>query len=133
MEIAAFGRAILREANLELPFTFCSERQHASSAWHRLKLLCKSTQLLLANFENYFNRFASRIPRSILDDFKFCYQFTTLSKPSATGAAVDNLLEAELGPSASSIHNDSMGAPSAELVRKFNLKYNKKTGENQTG
>jgi hypothetical protein len=95
--------------------------------------LCESIQLLLANFENYFDGFAFHIRGGILDDFKFCYQFTTLSKSRAIGAGVDNLLDPELRPCSSSIDNDSMGAPSAEVVRKFNLKYNEKTGENQTG
>jgi hypothetical protein len=110
-----------------------SKRQHAFSASRRLKPLCESTQLLLANFENYFNGFASHIPGGILDYFKFCYQFTTFSKPSAIGAVIDNLFDSELRPCSSSIDNDSMGDPSAEVIRKFNLKYNKKTRENQTG
>jgi hypothetical protein len=110
-----------------------SERQHAFSASRCLKSLCETKQLLLANFENYFNGFASYIPGGILDDFKFCYQFTTLSKRSAIGAVIDDLLDSELRPCPSSIDNDSMGAPSVEVIRKFNLKYDKKTRENQTG
>jgi hypothetical protein len=121
-------------SNFELPFTLSrSERQHAFSASRRLKLLGKSAHLLLANFENYFNGFASQIGGSILDDLKFCYQFTTLSESSAIGAAIGNLLEPEFRPRSPRIDNDSMDAPFAEVVRKFNLKYNKKTGENQTG
>jgi len=94
---------------------------------------CEATKGLLANFENYLNGFAFHIAGGILDDLKFGYQFTTLSKPSVTGAAIENLLEFEFRPCSSSIDNDSMGAPFAEVVRKFNLKYNKKAGENQTG
>jgi hypothetical protein len=102
-----------------------------SSAPRQPKLLYESTQLLLANFDNHLNRFASHIHGGILGDFKFCYQFTTFSKGSAIDAAINNLLEPGLRHCSSSIHNDSMGTPSAEVVRKFNLKYNKKSGENQ--
>jgi type I restriction-modification system DNA methylase subunit len=110
-----------------------SDRQHTFSGSRRLKLLCELRQLLLANFENYFDRFASHIRGGIFNDFKFCYQFTTLSKSSAISAVIDDLLEPELRPCSSGIDDDSMGAPSAEVVRKFNLKYNEKAGENQTG
>jgi hypothetical protein len=119
---------------LDCPLDYSrSERQHACSASRRLKLLRESTQLLLANFKNYLNGFASHIAGGILDDFKFCYQFTTLSNTSAMSAVINNLLEPELRPCSSTIHNDPMGAPSALVARNFNLKYSKEAGENQTG
>ncbi len=96
-------------------------------------MLCDPTQLLLANFENYFNRFASLIRGGILDDFKFCYQFTTLSNNSVTSAAINNLLKPELRHCSSTTHDDPMGAPSALVARNFNLKYSKEAGEDQTG
>ena len=72
-----------------------------------------------------------RLP--IVDNFKFSYQLTTLSKANAIGAATNNFLEPQLRLSSSSIDNYSMGIPSEKLVRKFNLKNNKEARENQTG
>jgi hypothetical protein len=87
----------------------------------------------MPHFEDYLNGFTSQVTGGIWENFEFRHQLATLSTSNAIGAAIDNLLEPELHPCSSSIDNDSMGAPSAEVVRKFNLKYNKKTGENQTG
>ncbi|HTF64094.1 MAG TPA: hypothetical protein VK638_15535 [Edaphobacter sp.] len=92
-----------------------------------------SQQLLPANFEHHFNGFTSHVPGTIVDNFKFSYQLTTLSKANAIGAAINNFLDPQLRLSSSSIDNYSMGFPSEKLVRKFNLKNNKEARENQTG
>jgi type I restriction enzyme M protein len=92
-----------------------------------------SQQLLLANFEDYFNGFTSHVPGTIVDNFKFSYQLTTLSKASAIGAAINNFLDPAPRLSSSSIDNYSMGIPSEKLVPKVNLKNNEEARENQTG
>jgi type I restriction enzyme M protein len=92
-----------------------------------------SQQLLLANFEDYFNGFTAHVPGTIVDNFKFSYQLATLSKANAIGASINNFLDPEPRLSSSSVDNYSMGTPPEKLVRKFHLKNNEEARKNQAG
>jgi type I restriction enzyme M protein len=128
---ASISFAVVRVRNFPSRFFIRSQDRRIPTA-QRLKSR-GSQQLLLANFEDYFNVFTSRVPGTIVDNFKFSYQLTTLSKANAIGAAINNFLDPQLRLSSSTIDNYSMGIPSEKLVRKFNLKNNKEARENQTG
>jgi hypothetical protein len=128
---ASISFAVMPVRNFPSRFFIRSQDRHIPTA-RRLKSR-GSQQLLLANFEDYVNRFTSHVLGTIVDDFKFSYQLTTLSKANAIGAATNNFLEPQLRLSSSSIDNYSMGIPSEKLVRKFNLKTTKRPERTRPG
>jgi hypothetical protein len=96
------------------------------------KITLESTAIT-CQFRGLLQRVYLPFPGTIVDNFKFSYQLTTLSKASAIGAAINNFLDPAPRLSSSSIDNYSMGIPSEKLVPKVNLKNNEEARENQTG
>ena len=90
-----------------------------------------SQQQLIADFEDYLNGFSPNV-QDIIENFKFRYQLTTLSRADAIGTLINKFLDPDIDLSPAGIDNHSMGTVFEELVRRFNEENNEEAGEHWT-